>query len=176
MKVGRNDPCPCGSGRKFKFCHLNMADIGTLPKSRIAPPLPDHVREKFEKHRIAELIRERTYGKVREPLHIGEHAGHRLVLRPHEEVLIVIERLARFLARKPPIDGHLVTVHPAIPGARLKLKVSQTGDSTLAQALASEETDFDFRLIEPTAVARRVMHRESAPNLVAYLGSENVGQ
>jgi len=20
-KVGRNDPCPCGSGRKFKFCH-----------------------------------------------------------------------------------------------------------------------------------------------------------
>ena len=20
-KVGRNDPCPCGSGRKFKRCH-----------------------------------------------------------------------------------------------------------------------------------------------------------
>ena len=20
-KVGRNDPCPCGSGRKFKLCH-----------------------------------------------------------------------------------------------------------------------------------------------------------
>ena len=20
-KVGRNDPCPCGSGRKFKQCH-----------------------------------------------------------------------------------------------------------------------------------------------------------
>jgi uncharacterized protein YecA (UPF0149 family) len=20
-KVGRNDPCPCGSGKKFKFCH-----------------------------------------------------------------------------------------------------------------------------------------------------------
>jgi preprotein translocase subunit SecA len=19
--VGRNDPCPCGSGKKFKFCH-----------------------------------------------------------------------------------------------------------------------------------------------------------
>jgi preprotein translocase subunit SecA len=19
--VGRNDPCPCGSGRKFKHCH-----------------------------------------------------------------------------------------------------------------------------------------------------------
>ncbi|HUZ92469.1 MAG TPA: preprotein translocase subunit SecA [Candidatus Paceibacterota bacterium] len=22
-KVGRNDPCPCGSGKKYKFCHLN---------------------------------------------------------------------------------------------------------------------------------------------------------
>ena len=22
MKVGRNDPCPCGSGLKFKKCHL----------------------------------------------------------------------------------------------------------------------------------------------------------
>jgi preprotein translocase subunit SecA len=20
-QVGRNDPCPCGSGKKFKFCH-----------------------------------------------------------------------------------------------------------------------------------------------------------
>lgn len=24
-KVGRNDPCPCGSGRKFKHCHGSQA-------------------------------------------------------------------------------------------------------------------------------------------------------
>lgn len=24
-KVGRNEPCPCGSGLKFKKCHLDMA-------------------------------------------------------------------------------------------------------------------------------------------------------
>lgn len=24
MKVGRNDPCPCGSGKKFKKCHLGQ--------------------------------------------------------------------------------------------------------------------------------------------------------
>jgi hypothetical protein len=23
-KVGRNDPCPCGSGKKYKFCHLPL--------------------------------------------------------------------------------------------------------------------------------------------------------
>jgi len=21
VKVGRNDPCPCGSGKKYKYCH-----------------------------------------------------------------------------------------------------------------------------------------------------------
>jgi len=24
-KVGRNDPCPCGSGKKFKHCHGKLA-------------------------------------------------------------------------------------------------------------------------------------------------------
>ena len=24
-KVGRNDPCPCGSGKKFKYCHGQLA-------------------------------------------------------------------------------------------------------------------------------------------------------
>ena len=23
-KVGRNEKCPCGSGKKFKFCHGNI--------------------------------------------------------------------------------------------------------------------------------------------------------
>jgi hypothetical protein len=26
MKIGRNDPCPCGSGRKYKNCCLNRSD------------------------------------------------------------------------------------------------------------------------------------------------------
>ncbi|MGD8986001.1 MAG: SEC-C metal-binding domain-containing protein, partial [Desulfobacteraceae bacterium] len=25
-KVGRNDPCPCGSGKKFKKCHMGRED------------------------------------------------------------------------------------------------------------------------------------------------------
>jgi preprotein translocase subunit SecA len=23
-RVGRNDPCPCGSGKKYKNCHMKM--------------------------------------------------------------------------------------------------------------------------------------------------------
>jgi preprotein translocase subunit SecA len=25
LRVGRNDPCPCGSGKKFKHCHGQLA-------------------------------------------------------------------------------------------------------------------------------------------------------
>jgi len=25
QKVGRNDPCPCGSGRKYKVCHGRLS-------------------------------------------------------------------------------------------------------------------------------------------------------
>jgi preprotein translocase subunit SecA len=28
--IGRNDPCPCGSGRKFKQCHRNDKDYQTV--------------------------------------------------------------------------------------------------------------------------------------------------
>ncbi|MCD7883504.1 MAG: DUF1186 domain-containing protein [Lachnospiraceae bacterium] len=28
VKIGRNDPCPCGSGKKYKFCCLNKAPSG----------------------------------------------------------------------------------------------------------------------------------------------------
>ncbi|NCX63400.1 MAG: hypothetical protein EBW84_11880, partial [Betaproteobacteria bacterium] len=24
-KIGRNDPCPCGSGKKYKLCHGRVA-------------------------------------------------------------------------------------------------------------------------------------------------------
>jgi hypothetical protein len=36
-KAGRNDPCWCGSGRKFKHCHYTVVDVAELP------PLPERV-------------------------------------------------------------------------------------------------------------------------------------
>ena len=34
-RVGRNEPCPCGSGRKYKLCHLNgPADIGSVAPAK----------------------------------------------------------------------------------------------------------------------------------------------
>jgi len=39
-KVGRNDPCPCGSGKKYKHCHGAPQAAGTPGAS---PPRPDNL-------------------------------------------------------------------------------------------------------------------------------------
>jgi hypothetical protein len=31
MKVGRNEPCPCGSGKKFKKCHIGASPTVNPP-------------------------------------------------------------------------------------------------------------------------------------------------
>ena len=33
MKIGRNDPCPCGSGKKYKKCCLNKSEIQFLAEA-----------------------------------------------------------------------------------------------------------------------------------------------
>jgi hypothetical protein len=48
MKAGRNDPCPCGSGKKYKKCclaknveeSLKQAAVISPPPSSVAPPQP----------------------------------------------------------------------------------------------------------------------------------------
>ncbi|HTA42227.1 MAG TPA: SEC-C metal-binding domain-containing protein [Bryobacteraceae bacterium] len=42
MKPGRNDPCPCGSGKKYKKCHLDHWPQGMPPPEKYpAPPSLD---------------------------------------------------------------------------------------------------------------------------------------
>lgn len=44
MKIGRNDPCPCGSGKKYKKCHLNK----TIPSFQRIEPTPELTRLRDE--------------------------------------------------------------------------------------------------------------------------------
>ncbi|MCX7152210.1 MAG: SEC-C metal-binding domain-containing protein, partial [Proteobacteria bacterium] len=39
-KVGRNDPCPCGSGKKYKHCHQLSEQGGVAPSVVQAFALP----------------------------------------------------------------------------------------------------------------------------------------
>jgi hypothetical protein len=35
-KVGRNDACPCGSGKKFKKCCVNEPAYNVVPEAKVA--------------------------------------------------------------------------------------------------------------------------------------------
>ena len=48
----RNDPCPCGSGRKFKACCMNRppapADLGPVPRQDDASSQPLRVPREYD--------------------------------------------------------------------------------------------------------------------------------
>ena len=84
MKAGRNALCPCGSGKKFKKCHLGSPTVLFLPLSAIRPnPLPPGLVEKarslFARKQLEEKQRIATFGKVRPIMHISSFHGKMLV-------------------------------------------------------------------------------------------------
>lgn len=45
IKIGRNDPCPCGSGKKFKKCCLGKS--ANAVTFRVVDPLDDPEYQKI---------------------------------------------------------------------------------------------------------------------------------
>jgi hypothetical protein len=73
LKIGRNSPCPCGSGRKYKKCH------GGPNAPRPAPQLTDQtVADFIASHQAAEKIRQDQQGLGR-PIISTAINGHQLV-------------------------------------------------------------------------------------------------
>ena len=68
-RLGRNDPCPCGSGRKYKKCH------GELAQGRQSP---GNITEALEAHKAKESLRKHQQGKGK-PIISTEFAGQRVV-------------------------------------------------------------------------------------------------
>jgi hypothetical protein len=81
--IGRNDPCPCGSGRKFKKCHLGKPSA-SLPRTspmKTDPKTADlavRAFAMFDARIAAERARTQLFGHVR-PIVQTEAWGKRLV-------------------------------------------------------------------------------------------------
>ena len=71
-KIGRNEPCPCGSGVKYKRCHGNSANPPRQPRPRI--PM-DEIERLFRMKREEEKLRERQQGRGKHIITamLGEH-------------------------------------------------------------------------------------------------------
>lgn len=68
-KIGRNDPCPCGSGKKYKKCCLEKPDLNEVVRK---------ARQKFNLESIKQKVRENRFGKVRPIIH-ENFQGHKMV-------------------------------------------------------------------------------------------------
>lgn len=79
-KIGRNDLCPCGSGRKFKRCHGNSRfELPFLvQKAGIEKRIQDEAKRLLEEKKAHELQRQKQQGLGR-PIISIEHQGYRFV-------------------------------------------------------------------------------------------------
>lgn len=85
MRVGRNDLCPCGSGKKFKKCHLAVRRMIALPRPATSSfhALPveiiEQAAQQFQKQRIDEEKRIKTFGDVRPIMYAPNFQGRTLI-------------------------------------------------------------------------------------------------
>lgn len=77
MKIGRNDPCHCGSGRKFKRCHGSGTTQGSRKPTNVQP-IPGYIRDAFLTAEATRLRRERQQG-LGKPIISAEIGGTRFV-------------------------------------------------------------------------------------------------
>lgn len=74
-KIGRNTPCPCGSGKKYKKCH------GTRSPQKSHPPYPfdmGDIKQKLEEMKASEIQRTKQQGEGR-PIISTVFKGYRFV-------------------------------------------------------------------------------------------------
>lgn len=79
-KIGRNDPCFCGSNRKFKHCHggAQHSFPTALARHRVEKEIIEQGRRHFEKHKVRELQRQKQQGLGR-PIISTDYKGYRFV-------------------------------------------------------------------------------------------------
>jgi Flp pilus assembly protein TadD len=118
--VGRNDPCFCGSGKRYKHCHGTVSPVALPPEQRLQQALVLHRRGTADDRVAAEAI----YREV-------------LALQPHNAVaqhfLGVIHYQRGELAAALPLLERAVAAQPAEPEFHNNLG--------LALAAADRETD-----------------------------------
>lgn len=73
-KIGRNDPCPCGSGKKYKKCH----GIAIAQQGSITPPSAEEIKKISEKLKAKEKQRAQQQGLGR-PIISTVFKGYRFV-------------------------------------------------------------------------------------------------
>lgn len=76
QRLGRNDPCPCGSGKKYKKCHGATAGLPEMMLQR--PLLEKSIRKIVEERKAQEIQRQKQQGLGR-PIISTDFKGQKFI-------------------------------------------------------------------------------------------------
>ena len=120
--VGRNDPCPCGSGKRYKQCHgaLGAAPLNVSQAPAPAPSADALAKQGLAAHQRGDLdAAERAYRAA-----LANEREHPLALHylgvihhqrgRHEDALPLLERAAVLVAGEPEFHNNLGLVLAAL--------------------------------------------------------------
>ncbi len=106
--AGRNDPCPCGSGKRYKHCHGSVAGAGEAAAAPAKPPAAETLAQRaLDAHRRGDLdAAERGYRAALQLAPAQAHAMHYLGVIAYQrgnpaEALPLIERSVELLPAEP---------------------------------------------------------------------------
>jgi hypothetical protein len=101
-KPGRNDPCPCGSGKKYKHCHLPLEEGARTSEpateTEEAPPAANALSTLEDTVRVLEELQLTGDAKQR------EEAGR--ILKRSRPLMAYMKRQAEIQAATEAIAGH----------------------------------------------------------------------
>jgi hypothetical protein len=184
-KTGRNDPCPCGSGRKYKHCHL-------LQEPALASPTPAVLTDRTSV-RCVELIQQRRaqfdseYKRVAEQLRrvfvrdIGAGLDGPQAAKALEDFLGRIETaIAEIAARRSRLFWvHLARRIPPVPIEHSSPWTTNLYRTVLSLALlrygSSNDTASDFKVdYEASSIYPRSLTYEDCRDIyeLEYLAFE----
>lgn len=148
-KVGRNDPCPCGSGKKFKRCHGSAA----VSNSRRAflQMQRDRTFERLAAQREAQEFQRKEQQGLGRPIIAVQSGEHRVVavgnrvhasktwftfhdfLRDYPR-LVLGEAWWQAELAKPPVEQHQVVRWRLIAGEQWQARTGEAGGAEGIQA------------------------------------------
>ncbi|SFN45416.1 Tfp pilus assembly protein PilF [Nitrosospira briensis] len=106
-KISRNDPCPCKSGKKYKYCCQELEKMSTARTSSAASPTPsisEYLQTGIQYHQAGHLPQaEAIYHRILQvtPEHPGALHFMGLIARQTGKIEAAIELISRALAFKP---------------------------------------------------------------------------
>ncbi len=151
--VGRNEPCPCGSGRKYKQCH---GALGSGAAAAATPPDPDALaRDAVARHQSGDLD--------------GAERGYRTVLAMAPAHTLSTHYLGVVLYQRLRLDEALPLLERAAAASPTEPEFHNNHGLALAAADRNDEAIAAFR----RALALKPDHAIASNNLGLALQASN---